>query len=244
MNNAAEVKDLEGQFDALGRFVIPDFNQKRPFSSFLPGIAGLQGMPLWVFYVNRGQGVCSFGVENKNHPILEFQAANIAYQRAALTGFRTFLNGRRAGENWTREAFSPWAAQDVERKLLIGMNELEIEERHPQLGYQVNILYFLLPNAPFAGLVRRVWVKNILDSPLNLEILDGLPGIVPYGVDNVMLKQIGRTIEAWMQVKNLENRLPFYCLKATPGDTAAVHTIRGGNFALMTSAGSLLPAGG
>jgi hypothetical protein len=154
-------------------------------------------------------GCEQFWRKNKDHPILEFQAANKAYQQSALTGFRTFLNGSRAGQRWTREVFSPWAAKDVERKMLIGMNELEIEEIHPQLGYQVNILYFLLPNAPFSGLVRRVCLKNIQDSLLSLEIIDGLPGIVPFGIDNGALKHIGRTIEAWMQAENLENRLPF-----------------------------------
>ena len=32
---------MSQQFDAAGRFVLADFGRKRPFSSFLPGIAGL-----------------------------------------------------------------------------------------------------------------------------------------------------------------------------------------------------------
>ncbi|MFN2305199.1 MAG: cellobiose phosphorylase [Anaerolineales bacterium] len=241
MKKVKVIKETEGPFDPLGRFILQDFDQKRPFASFLPGIAGLQGIPMWAFYVNRGQAVASFGGENKDHPMLEFQAANKAYQHTALTGFRTFFNGSREDHHWTHEAFSPWAARGVQRTMLIGMNELEIKEIHPQLGYQISVLYFLLYNCPFSALVRSVRIKNIQDSSLSLEIVDGLPGIVPYGVDNGMLKQIGRTIEAWMQVENIENRLPFYRLKATPGDTAAVHTIRGGNFALATCEGHLLP---
>jgi hypothetical protein len=224
--------ELVNNFDKFGRYVLEDYDHQRPFSSFLPGIAGLQGIPMWVFYVNRGQGVCSFGVENKDHPILEFQAANKAYQSTASTGFRTFLNGFRAGEQWHREVFSPWDAQDVVRTMSIGMNEVEVQEINHRLGYQVNVLYFLLPNLPFSALVRRVSFKNLQDSPIKLEVLDGLPGIVPYGVDNGALKNISRTIEAWMQVDNLENKLPFYQLKATPGDVAEVHAIEAGNYAL------------
>ena len=228
-------------FDELGRYVLKNYDHQRPFSSFLPGIAGLQGIPMWVFYVNRGQGVCSFGVENKDHPILAFQSANTAYQNTALDGFRTFLNGEREGVSWHREAFSPWQAEDVERTMLIGMNELEVQERNQRLGYQLNVLYFMLPNLPFSALIRRVSFKNLLDTPVKLEVLDGLPGIVPYGVDNGALKHIGRTIEAWMSVNNLENRLPFYQLKATPGDTAAVRAITSGNYALAFGDGGLLP---
>ncbi|UCC64183.1 MAG: hypothetical protein JSV36_03760, partial [Anaerolineae bacterium] len=77
-------------FDQHGRLVIQDYAAARPFSSFLPGIAGPMGVPLWVFYVNRGQAITSFGVESKDNPILEFQPANKAYQITPFTGFRTF----------------------------------------------------------------------------------------------------------------------------------------------------------
>ena len=234
--------EQSADFDHSGRFILRDFDHKRPFSSFLPGIAGLRGIPMWAFYVNRGQALCSFGVENKDHPILEFQTANKAYQHTPVVGFRTFLNGLRSGEKWKQEVFSPWAAHDMQRTMTIGMNDLEIEEINTALGYQVNVLYFILPNMPFSGLVRRVELKNLGDSPLALEVLDGLPTIVPYGVDNGFLKNLGRTIEAWMQVDNLENRLPFYHLRATPGDTTEVSRIRAGNYALSLVKDTLMPA--
>jgi len=42
-----------------GEFVIENYHLAKPFSSFFPGIAGLWGIPAWVFYVNRGQGIAS-----------------------------------------------------------------------------------------------------------------------------------------------------------------------------------------
>jgi hypothetical protein len=235
-------RDSADYFDSKGRFILSDFQHKRPFSSFLPGIAGLHGIPMWVFYVNRGQAICSFGVESKDHPILEFQAANKAYRSTPALGFRTYLNGSRQGTSWHRECFSPWQANEIQRAMFIGMNEVEIQEVHGSLGYQINVLYFLLPNEPFSGLIRQVTFKNLIDSTLTLEVLDGLPCIIPHGVDNGTLKHIGRTIEAWMQVDNLENRLPFYRLKATPGDTVEVATIPSGNYAFAFSDSKLLPA--
>jgi hypothetical protein len=41
------------RFDESGRFVIEDEAALRPFASFLPGIAGPMGIPMWAFYVNR-----------------------------------------------------------------------------------------------------------------------------------------------------------------------------------------------
>src|SRR4051812_23342611 len=77
--------------DDQGRFIIDQYNQSSLFSSFLPGIAGENGIPLWAFYVNRGQGVISFGIRNKDSAILEFFPADKAYQLVTSRGFRTFL---------------------------------------------------------------------------------------------------------------------------------------------------------
>ena len=43
--------------------------------------------PCGYFYVNRGQAITSFGVTNKDNPIMEFQPANKAYRTTATTGF-------------------------------------------------------------------------------------------------------------------------------------------------------------
>jgi hypothetical protein len=73
------------------KFVIEDYNNFKPFASFLPSIAGFWGKPLWVFYVNRAQAISSFGSKDKNGAILEFVAANKAWRLTSLQGFRTFL---------------------------------------------------------------------------------------------------------------------------------------------------------
>ena len=47
-------------------FVMSQYGKKSTFASFLPGIAGMRGIPIWCYYVNRGQCVVSFGVDNKD----------------------------------------------------------------------------------------------------------------------------------------------------------------------------------
>lgn len=113
-------------FDSQGRFVIENYNKQTTFSSFLPGISGVYGIPIWSFYVNRGQGIASFGTENKDHSIMEFYPAHQAYQLTKTFGFRTFLkvNGK---------YYEPFQANDATTKMYIGMNELEIEETNQEL---------------------------------------------------------------------------------------------------------------
>ena len=229
-------------FDDQGRFVLADFARARPFSSFLPGIAGPLGIPMWVFYVNRGQAIASFGIENKDSPIMEFQPANKAYQTTAYTGFRTFLKLKRGTDEAFYEPFAPWNRNDGTR-MHIGMNELQLQATSPERGIQTHVLYFTLPGEPFAGLVRQVTATNLNDAPLALQMLDGLARVIPYGVDNLGLKQISRTLEAWMAVFNLEEDLPFYRLQASAGDTAEVSAIQAGHFYLaFDGSGQRLPA--
>ena len=93
------VNDNDVLFDEFGRIIIEDYDALPPFSEILPGVAGIYGKPLWVFYVNRGQAISSFGVKSKDYPIMEFYSANNAYQNTAVLGFRTFYKGRRDDEN-------------------------------------------------------------------------------------------------------------------------------------------------
>jgi hypothetical protein len=226
------------QFDEQGRFILRSFDQARPFSSFLPGIGGLHGIPMWVFYANRGQAITSFGVESKDHPIMEFQPANKAYQLTATLGFRTFLNG----DGWFAEPFSPSNRSQPQRDMFIGMNEIEIRETDQELGIETSVVYFNLLNEPLAGLVRQVSFRNIGTVTLSFEVLDGMPALMPYGLDNGLLKHIGRTIEAWMEVFEVEGRIPFYRLRASAGDTSQVRAIESGHYALAVAEGELLPA--
>lgn len=71
--------------------IIKDYDSQPAFADFLPGIAGENGIPAWCFFVNRGQGVASFGTQDKDHPIMEFRPAHTAWQDVKTKGFRTFL---------------------------------------------------------------------------------------------------------------------------------------------------------
>ncbi len=127
--------------------------------------------------------------------------------------------------------------------MVIAPNELELEETDASHGLQTTVLYFTLPGEPFAGLVRKVTVRNIASQPVEIELLDGLPAIIPFGVTNFLLKELGRTVEAWMAVTNLEQRLPFYRVRASIVDRPEVETFEAGHFYLAFAVGAgLAPA--
>lgn len=215
-------------------FVIKNYGKESTFASFLPGISGIRGIPIWCYYVNRGQCVVSLGVDNKDHAIMEFYPAHQAYQNVKTTGFRTFL--KKDGK--VTEAF---ADENVPHSMQIAMNALEIEEINEAEGLQTNVTYFTLPGENLGALVRKVEVKNIGAESKKLEILDGMPAVIPYGVGLDSMKNMGQTAKAWMQVEDVEERLPYFRVRASMDDTAAVKKIEGGNFtAACLNSGELL----
>ncbi|MHA7963982.1 hypothetical protein ACX93W_07545 [Paenibacillus sp. CAU 1782] len=102
-------------------FILRGYGTLAPFTSFLPGLAGVKGIPIWSFYVNRGQGICSFGIDHKSNAILEFDPAYLAYEKVPINGCqsldrpRSFIRGGLAGVLSWEQRF--WALLLREGKL-------------------------------------------------------------------------------------------------------------------------------
>ncbi|MCX5712448.1 MAG: cellobiose phosphorylase, partial [Candidatus Omnitrophica bacterium] len=211
------------------------FNNSKPFANFFPGIAGKYGIPMWVFYVNRGQGIASFGTKDKDQSILEFFPANKSWQLTSLRGFRTFIKVSSAAKSVFYEPFRNGTSNlnyDLSNSMIINAHDLKLNEVNSSLGLEVNVEYFTIPNDSYAALVRKVSIKNTGKSAKSLQIIDGLPQITPFGTNNWFLKKLGRTIEAWMNAENLENDVPFYRLTVDPSDKPEVVHLKEGNFYL------------
>ncbi|MBD5084148.1 MAG: hypothetical protein HDT33_03545 [Clostridiales bacterium] len=207
-------------FDEKNRYVIEDYQSKPTFSSFLPGIAGPLGVPVWCYYNNRGQGVCSFGVNDKDHAIMEFSPARTAYREVSRTGFRTFckVNGG------CRELFTKNCAMHI------GMSEVEITCRDGDL--EAGAVYFGIPGERTAALARVLTVRNAGAAPIDLELLDGMPELVPYGVEQDALKNMANLAQAWMRVEDADTGRACFRTRASMADTAQVTAVEGCNFCL------------
>ncbi|MDD5476927.1 MAG: cellobiose phosphorylase [Candidatus Omnitrophica bacterium] len=216
-----------------GEFVIQNYNYAKPFANFFPGIAGKYGIPMWVFYVNRGQCISSFGTKDKDQSILEFFPANKSWQFVSAQGFRTFIKIKSAKKLLYYEPFHNGCLNlkyQITNSMRIDSDKLILEEENRTLGIKTRVEYFNIPNDTYAGLSRTVSIENTSPKPRSMEIIDGLPQIVPFGTNNFFLKKLGRTIEAWMNTDNLNNDVPFYKLAVDPSDRPEVVHIEHGNF--------------
>lgn len=221
-------------------FTIYHYDQQKSFSSFLPGIAGLHGVPIWAFYANRGQAITSFGLENKDRAILEFQPANLGYQYTHINGFRTFVKVN--GEVY--EPFSPAnQSDDFVREMHVRRNEITIIEKNQSRQLNVEVTYYALPEENIGALVREVRVKNLATHAQSLEIIDGLAALLPTGVSHEAYKTVGNLMRSWMDVVGVETNVPLYKVRASTSDEAEVSlsSADAGNFCLSIADGQLLP---
>jgi len=235
MKEKLKEKSIKYYLNEKTEFVIENYNFSKGFANFFPGIAGKYGIPMWVFYVNRGQAIASFGTKDKDHAICEFFPANKAWQLVTLQGFRTFLKLFGHKKALFYEPFQNGLANlefNLTNSMHIRSCGLALEEVNSSLGLGVHVEYFNIPNDSYAGLARIVTIKNLGRTTKNIQLLDGLPQIVPFGTSNLFLKKLGRTIEAWMKVENLDKKVPFYKLDVDPTDRPEVIHIKEGNFYL------------
>ncbi|WP_373216426.1 cellobiose phosphorylase [Ruminococcus sp. 5_1_39BFAA] len=221
--------------DRENNYVMEDYQKKSLFYSFLPGISGEHGIPLWCYYLNRGQGIASFGVQDKDHSIMEFYPAHQAAERTPLLGFRTFLKV----DGVYGEAFAEY---QVPKNMVIGMNSMKIQESLQDMGIGIEVEYECLTEEPLAGLMRKVTIENTGSKTISLELADGMAELLPYGVDSSSMKEMGQTAKAWMQVLNAESCVPAYKVRASMEDSAQVTAVSGVHYGLARDEdGELLP---
>lgn len=209
-------------------FKIEDYDKKAPFTSFLPGIAGPIGLPIWTFYVNRGQGICSFGYDNKSNSIMPFKPAILAYENTAFEGFRTFLRVKYPnGEVINVEPF----AEDENRfskEMLIEQNSLMVTAVSEKLGISINVKYFIIPNDNIGGLVRRVEIKNLNSHDLEIEALDGMPRLIAAGIETESYNNMANLSRSFVTMTNTANKIPVFTVGSSTEDSDRVDKLEGG----------------
>jgi hypothetical protein len=200
-------------------FTQKQYATSKPFASFLSGIAGKEGIPMWAYYVNRGQLISGFGLFHKNNAIMEFFPANQAYENVNQLGFKTFLkDGSKVFECFQVEHA---AHQSLEVKAY----EVTIKEYVEIFNLDIEITYFTLPSAKIPGFLRRVDISFRDGQKRALEVVDGLTHILPANLDAGLLKNMSNTLRSWMRSYQ-EKDAVFYHLSASIGDSAKVELVK------------------
>ncbi len=208
-------------------FVIKDFQNAKTFASFLPAIAGIDGKPLWAFYANVGQCLGGFGVNSKETPITPFDSANLAYQNIPIKSFRSFIKVN-------NKLYTPFFKKSKTQEMRFTNTYLTIKEDNNLFSYEIS--YTTVPHKNYAGLVRKVTIKNLSSKTETFSILDGLPIFFPHGLSNFCYKELVSLMSAYCEIINRNNNAPFVKFKTSTADQSEVSkTIDGNGFISLDS---------
>lgn len=216
-------------------FVLRDYNQKSPFSSLLPGVAGPQGVPLWCFYVSRGQCVASFGADERDGAMMEYVPAAAAYEDTARKGFRTFIS---CG-GCCFEPFSP-SDENQEQELRISRAALELRAMHRSSGIEVRVEYRILPGEDIGALMRRVTIRNTGCDSITFRLADGMARIIPAGIRNTEFREMSNLLKSYFDAEIHESGAALFSSRSTTENTARVGAITRRNFYFASSSGCSL----
>ena len=147
------------------------------------------------------------------------------------TGFRTFVKV-------DGSFFEPFYTDNESETMSIYMNGLGISDVNTEYGITTNVDYTTLPLEQIGALLRVVTIRNDADKKRCFEVLDGMPALVPYGVEQFGLKMMTQTTKAWMQVEDVDRKVPYYRVRVSMEDSAVIKKVDGGNFAFAVSEGT------
>ena len=185
---------------------------------------------MWAFYVNRGQGLCSFGIQDKDHAMLEFLPANWAYEMVFHQGFRTFLKIQEEKKTLFYEPFQSADPSTCSQTFEQSSQKLTLTEVHKNLDLSIRIEYSTIPQEVLPVLVRTLSIQNLSKQKRKIEVVDGLPTLVPYGIGNFMLKEMRYLAKSYALVEGLSDRLPRFHAKSSTQDAAVVEAIQRSTF--------------
>lgn len=224
-----DVKIASYELESDGRYRIGSYDEASAFSSFLPGISGPDGVPLWCMYVNRAQVITSFGVANKDNAIAEFLPAVWAYQLIGVQGFRTFC---KINDNYYEPFQKDLASThyDYTRCMWIEQDRIELEEVNETLGLSFNVKYYTVVNRPLGALVRSLTISNESSESKQLNLLDGLSLILPTGFTDSDLKSMRYISSAYASIRLASDKVPLYSTKVKTHDEPEVIRVKEGAF--------------
>ena len=203
--SAAETRSARRGSEPTGAFVtldgedyyrIADYDRMRPFLMSLTS-----DTDLWMF-VTSGGGLTA-GRVDPDGSLFSYETVDRLHDGHHHSGPVTIIRAKRKGEQapvWQPFSERSLEIHRVERNLYkngIG-NRLVFEEINLDLGLAFR--YRWAPSDAF-GWVRRSSLANLGDGKVELEILDGLRNLQPFGVPQALSQQTSNLVDAYKKTE-------------------------------------------
>ncbi len=194
---------------------IAHYDQMPPFFMSL-----VSGADHWLFISSTG-GLTA-GRTNADFALFPYETEDKISAHHEQAGSKTVL---RVGRHGRVHLWQPFSAHDanpyhIERHLYknIPGNKLIFTEINHDLGLTLHLTW---RTGDRFGFIRTVWLENHSDQPCQIDLLDGLQNLLPYGATNALQTTMSSLLHAYKRSElDRETGLGIFALSATLTDRA------------------------
>lgn len=211
-------KVVQGQFVTIDG---EEFYEIRNYDSMLPFFMALASdADHWMFISSTGG--LSAGRISPEHALFPYYTDDKLQESAETTGSKSIFRVQVEGNLYLWEPFTDRYAgvYKTERNIYknIAGNKLIFEEKNLDLGLSFRYGWM---NADKFGWIRKSILENIAETPIGVELIDGIQNILPYGVDRFMQNQFSTLLDGYKKSELVkEYSLGLFRLESIPVDKA------------------------
>jgi len=214
-NNKSEIKGELTTIDNETYYKISNCHLMRPFFMSL-----VSDSNHWMFISSNG--ALSAGRKNSDYALFPYYTDDKITESVEITGSKTIMRIRIKGKLYLWEPFSDRykGAYTITRNLYKNSygNKIIFEEHNKELGltyqYQWN-------SSNMYGFMRKSTLINTMDATVEVEVLDGLQNIVPFGVGEATQNGTSNLVDAYKRSELIaDSGVGIYALSSIIVDKA------------------------
>jgi len=226
---------LSGVQKATGQFVLigeEKFYQIRNFDSMQPFFISIASDSNHWMYISSTGGLTA-GRKNPDQALFPYYTDDKINESAEITGSKTILHVSKNGRIYLWEPFSDrnkgvYPIECTISKSTTG-NKLIFAEKNMELG--LTFCYAWM-NADDFGWIKKSWLVNDGDEPLEVSLVDGLQNILPSGIDRQTQNTFSTLVDGYKKTELIEDScLALFRMEAIlvdrpePSESLRVNTV-------------------
>ncbi|MFO7447355.1 MAG: hypothetical protein R6W90_13375 [Ignavibacteriaceae bacterium] len=213
-----EVKSVQGELLMIGDeqyYKISNFNLMPPFLMNI-----VSNTDLWMFI--SSSGALTAGRRNPDNALFPYYTDDRIHDSHDITGNKTIIFADRNSNPSLWEPFSSscYEIYNIERNIYknITGNKLIFEE----INFDLSLSYqYTWMNCDKFGFIKKSKLVNNNPDPVQINILDGIQNILPYGADRKFQLEYSTLLDGYKKNELLEETgLALFALSSIPTDKA------------------------
>jgi hypothetical protein len=189
-----EKKEVKGEFverDGTSYYKISSYDAMRPF--FMTIVSAYDH---WLFVASNG-GLTA-GRINPESALFPYSTDDKIIDTANITGSKTIFHIRLRNSDFLWEPFSDYqaGAYRIKRNLYKSKSGHELIFEEVNIDLEVCFSYALSSSQKF-GFTKKSELKNIGLAQIEVNVLDGIQNILPYGVERALQSNSSTLIDAY-----------------------------------------------